>query len=89
MRLPLGADALRVTLTLPAGTPPADAYRAEMLTLNDGRTEAVEVTGHDGRTVTVVVPEARLARGRYALRLYASGGGDVVRVGDGYVFDAE
>jgi anti-sigma-K factor RskA len=90
VRLPLGADALRVTLTLPAGTTPADAYRAEMLTLGDGRTEAVEVAGHDGRTVTVVVPEDRLARGRYALRLYASGvGGGERRVGDSYVFDAE
>lgn len=89
VRLPLDADALRVTLTLPAGTPPADAYRAEMLTLNDGRTEAVEVVGHDGRTVTVVVPEDRLARGRYALKLYASGGGGERRVGDSYVFDAE
>lgn len=89
VRLPLGADALRITLTLPAGTPPADSYRAEMLTLGDGRIEAVEVAGHDGRAVTVVVPEDRLARGRYAVRLYASGGGGVVRVGDGYVFDAE
>lgn len=88
-RLPLGADALRITLTLPAGTPPADSYRAEMLTLSDGRAEAVEVAGHDARTVTVVVPEDRLARGRHALRLYASGVGGEWRVGDSYVFDAE
>jgi hypothetical protein len=87
--LPLGADELRITLTLPEGTPPADAYRAEMLAVGDGRTEAVEVTEHDGSAVMVVVPEDWLARGRYVLRLYASGGGGERRVGDGYVFDAE
>lgn len=87
--LPLGADALRITLTLPAGTPPADSYRAEMLTVSEGRTEAVKVTEHDRRTVTVVVPEERLARGRHALKLYVSGGGGEQRVGDSYVFDAE
>ncbi|MET0624250.1 MAG: hypothetical protein ABW250_14800 [Pyrinomonadaceae bacterium] len=88
VRLPLGADALRVTLILPAGTPPADSYRAEMLTASEGRTEAVEVAEHDTRTVTVVVPEGRLAPGRYALTLYAADGGGR-RVGDSYVLDAE
>jgi len=68
--LPLGADALKLTLTLPAGTVPAASYRAEMLT-GVGRTEVVEVAGRDERTVTVVVPEARLARGQYAIQLYA------------------
>lgn len=89
VQLPLGADELRITLTLPAGTPPADAYRAEMLTLSEGRTEILKGSKHDGRAVMVVVPEDRLARGRYALKLYASGGGEERRVGDSYVFDAE
>ncbi|HEY0171862.1 MAG TPA: hypothetical protein VGB98_12630 [Pyrinomonadaceae bacterium] len=90
VRLPLGADALRITLTLPAGTPHAASYRAEMSTVSEGRTEVVKVTEHDGHPVTVVVPEDRLARGRYVLKLYASGGGGGERrVGDSYVFDVE
>ena len=89
VNLPLGADALRVTLTLPAASPPADAYRAEMLTLSEGRTKAIEVAGHDARAVTVVIPAGRLARGRHALRLFAVAGGAERRVGDSYVFDVE
>ncbi|MCA1621212.1 MAG: zf-HC2 domain-containing protein [Acidobacteria bacterium] len=85
VRLPPGTDALRVTLTLPAGTPPAASYRVEMMK-DKGRTEEVEVAGHDARAVTVVIPEGRLARGRHALRLFDGAGR---RVGDSYVFDVE
>jgi anti-sigma-K factor RskA len=88
VRLPPGTDALKVTLTLPAGTPPAAAYRVEMMK-DTGRTEEVEVAGHDARAVTVVIPEGRLARGRHALRLFAVAGGAERRVGDSYVFDVE
>ena len=89
VRLPLGADALKVTLTLPAGAAPAPAYRAEMLT-GSSRKETVEVSGHDGRSVTVVLTEGRLARGRHALTLFAVGAdGASQRVGDSYVFDVE
>jgi anti-sigma-K factor RskA len=90
VRLPLGADALRVALTLPAGAPAGASYRAEILTLSEGRTEVVEVVGQDERAVTVVVPAGRLARGRYALRLFAvAADGSLARVADSYVFDAE
>lgn len=88
VRLPPGTDALKVTLTLPTGTPPAAAYRVEMMT-DKGRTEEVEVAGHDARAVTVVIPEGRLARGRHALRLFAVADGAERRVGDSYVFDVE
>lgn len=89
VRLPLGADALKVALTLPEGAGPADAYRAEMLAGN-GRPEAVEVAGQDGRSVSVVVPEARLVRGRHVLRLFAVGADKSARrVGDSYIFDVK
>jgi anti-sigma-K factor RskA len=89
VRLPLGADALKIALTLPEGATPAVSYRVEMLA-GKGRPEAVEVTGHDGRSVSVVVPEARLARGRHVLRLFAVGADKSERrVGDSYVFDVE
>jgi hypothetical protein len=88
-RLPLGADALKLKLTLPTGTTPSAAYRARMME-GKGQEEAVEVSGHDKGSVTVVVPKARLARGRYVLKLFAVGDdGAERRVGDGYVFDVE
>ncbi len=87
--LPLGADALKLTLTLPAGADPAASYRAELVT-SQGRTEAVEVAEHDARSVTVFVPEGRLARGRYALRLYAVAADKSERqAGDSYLFEVE
>ncbi|HEX8352342.1 MAG TPA: hypothetical protein VF611_05580 [Pyrinomonadaceae bacterium] len=90
VRLPLRADALRVTLTLPAGATPAAAYRAEMMPTSKPRPEAVEVAGQDERSVSVVIPEARLARGRHVLTLFAVGTDRAERrVGDSYVFDVE
>lgn len=86
--LPLGADALRLVLTLSESHGPATTYRAEMLT-SAGRTEKVEVVGHDERTVSVVVPEARLARGEYAIRLYAVATGRPERPLGSYLFNVE
>ncbi len=88
-RLPLGADELKLTLMLPAGTTPAAKYRARMMA-GKGEEEDVEVSEHDKHSVTVVVPEAQLARGRYVVKLFATGDdGTERRVGDGYVFDVE
>ena len=89
VRLPLGADALKLELALPAGAEPAASYRAELVT-SKGRAEGVGVAGREGRTVTVVVPESKLARGEYAVRLYAVGADKAERqVGDSYLFKVE
>lgn len=86
--LPLGADALRLRLTLPEGTDPSAAYRAELVT-STGLAETVEVEGRDARSVTVVFPESRLRRGYYALRLHPVGDDRVEsRIGD-YFFGVE
>lgn len=88
LRLPLGADALQVTLSLPESTPPAARYRVELLG-DKGRTENLEAEGGDGRSVTVVIPEARLARGQYALRLFGVGADGAERRMGSYLFDVE
>ena len=87
-RLPLGADALKLVLTLPAGSATADTYRAEMQT-HTGRVEAVEVIGRDERSVSAVVPEARLARGQYIVRLHAVGADKTERPVGTYLFEVE
>jgi hypothetical protein len=68
--LPPGVDALRVSLTLPERTPPAERYRVELLKDN-GETQSLEAGGHDAQSVSVVIPARQLARGRYVLRLTA------------------
>ena len=89
VRLPPDAEALRLTLSLPEGAGASGGYRAELLS-EGGRPERAAVAAHDARTVTVVVPAAALARGRYAVRLFESApqGGER-RVPGSYFFDVE
>jgi hypothetical protein len=87
-KLPLGADALKLVLPLPAGTSPAAAYRAELQT-SKGLTEVVEIEGQDERSVTVVIPEARLRPGRYAVQLQAVAADKTERTVGDYLFDIE
>lgn len=84
--LPLGGEALKLTLTLPEGATPAARYRAE-LQGERGRAGEVEVVAQDARAVTVVVPGSRLTRGRHFLRLSAAGE-DGRRLGT-YFFDVD
>ena len=88
--VPLEEDALRIILTLPEGAPASARYSVELE--NEKReVERLEVTGQDARSVSVVIPAGRLARGQYALRLYATGAdGTEQRVqGGSYLFNAE
>jgi anti-sigma factor RsiW len=68
--LPPGADALRISLTLPDAATAAASHR---VTLEDerGETRALEVSGQEARSVSVLIPASQLARGQYALKLFA------------------
>jgi hypothetical protein len=88
VKLPLEGGALKLVLTLPEGSGAANAYRAEVLT-RTRLPEAAEVVGRDARSVSVVVPEARLARGQYIIRLYAVGADGTERPLDSYLFNVE
>jgi methionine-rich copper-binding protein CopC len=72
VKLPLNADALRITLTLPERLPPSVRYRVE-LENEDGETRPLEIAGQDAQTVSVVIPSSQLERGQYALNLFATG----------------
>lgn len=69
VRLPTDAEALRINLKLP-GQSAAAGYRAELIN-DEGETTPLSVAGRDAESVSVEIPAARLARGEYALRLYA------------------
>jgi hypothetical protein len=88
--VPLKEDALRILLTLPEGTPAAARYDVE-LENEKGQVERLEATAQEARTVSLVIPSERLARGQYVLRLYATGAdGKEQRVpGGSYLFNAE
>lgn len=70
VKLPLSADALRISLTLPERTAQAARYRVE-LDKDNGETKPLEIAGQDAQSVSVVIPATQLARGRYALNLFA------------------
>jgi hypothetical protein len=69
VRLPLGADALKISLTLPERVPAGTGYRAE-LENEAGETKPLEIAGQDARSVAVVMPGSELSRGRYAIKLF-------------------
>lgn len=70
VKLPPDAGALRISLTLPEGSAPSARYRVEF---EDGGGKIVSLAGiaQEARSVAVVLPTARLARGTYALRIFA------------------
>lgn len=70
IELPPDAGALRVFLMLPNNAVPASRYRVELDT-EDGATMPLPVAGQDDQSVSVVIPASKLARGQYALTLFA------------------
>lgn len=70
VKFPLGADALKISLKLPDQAVPSARYRAEVVD-GDGETVPLTIAGQDAQSVSVVVPAEQLARGQYALKLFA------------------
>ncbi|HEX8163433.1 MAG TPA: hypothetical protein VF538_16295 [Pyrinomonadaceae bacterium] len=79
--LPLKADALKISLTLPGGPSRPARYRAELENLDNagGEIKPLETVGQDARSVSVVIPAAQLSRGQYALKLFAAEDGNTER----------
>jgi hypothetical protein len=86
VKLPLTADALKLTLQLPDET--QGTYKATLVT-STGE-EEVTVAEQDQRSVTVIIPGARLRRGAYALRLTRRAtDGSENRISGSYFFTVE
>jgi hypothetical protein len=89
VKLPLNADALRISLTLPVETSTATRHRVE-LENSKGEVQTLEIAGRNARSVSVVIPASRLARGRYAARLYTTdAAGTEQRINGSYFFNVE
>jgi len=92
VNLPLNADALRISLTLPGQTRAEARYRVELENLDNDKAEAkpLEVAGQDAQFVTAVIPAAQLTPGRYALKLFAvKGDGSEQRIEGSYFLDVQ
>ena len=89
VKLPLNADALRISLKLPDRLPSAARYRVELLN-EDGAKRPLEIAGQDAQAVEVVIPASQLARGQYALSLFTiSADGTEHGVEGSYFFTVE
>ncbi|HEX8176973.1 MAG TPA: hypothetical protein VF543_17920 [Pyrinomonadaceae bacterium] len=89
VRLPLNADALKISLTLPERVPAGTGYRAE-LEHEAGETKALEITVQDARSVAAVIPGSELRRGQYAVKLFVKRqDGTEERVAGSYFFTVE
>lgn len=89
VKLPPNAEGLNVSLMLPQPSPPAARYRVE-LENDNGKMNSVEVVGKDAQSVLVVIPVAQLARGQYALKLFAiKTDGTEQRINGSYFFTVE
>lgn len=80
-------EALRISLMLPDGSAPAARYKVTLEDV-DGEVKPLEVSGQDTQSVSVLLPAAQLARGRYAMKLIAVDGDGELSVGR-YFFNVE
>ncbi|MBD0327526.1 MAG: hypothetical protein ICV68_13905 [Pyrinomonadaceae bacterium] len=89
VKLPLNADALRISLTLPEQSAGATRYHVELVNDN-GESKPLEIAGQDARQVSVEIPAAQLARGQYALKLFkADASGTKQPINGSYFFNVE
>ena len=92
VKLPLDADALRVSLRLPPRTNVGRVHRAELMDgtgeMESLRVEEVDVV--EAQSVSVVIPASRLRRGQYTLNLFETrAGGAEERIEGSYFFIVE
>ena len=85
--LPLGVDALRISLTLPEPTPEGATYSVQWENVK-GLLKTLPVDSHNAKSVVVIIPANELTPGQYTLKLIRKHGETEQRIGD-YFFDVE
>src|SRR5215211_9421074 len=68
IKLPLGADALRLSMTLPEPAPKGATYTVQWESTK-GPLKSLAIESQDANSIKVVIPAAELVPGRYALKL--------------------
>jgi hypothetical protein len=89
LTLPLGADALRVSLELPEPTPKGSTYRVELENVS-GPLKSLAIDSQDSNSIKVIIPAGDLTPGKYALKLLRiNQDGTKQRINGSYFFDVE
>jgi len=89
VRLPLPADALRISLALPEPAQQSATYRVQWEDLK-GPLENLDVEKQDANSISVIIPADKLTQGQYALKLFRNkSDGIEERVPGSYVFLVE
>lgn len=89
VRLTNDISVLRIVLTLPASLPPATQYRVQ-LEDERGTIKLSENALPEAQSIRVTVPATQLARGQYAVKLYAVKPGETEqRIPGSYLFIVE
>lgn len=89
IKLPLGAEALRVSLTLPEPSPKGATYSVQWENTK-GPLKSLAIESQDANSIKVVIPADELVPGRYVLKLLRKDqDGTEQRVNGSYFFDVE
>jgi hypothetical protein len=86
--LPLGADALRISLTLPEPTPAGATYSVEWENVK-GLLKTLPIESQDAKSIKVVIPANDLAPGQYTLKLVRKKDGEIEQRIGAYFFNVE
>lgn len=92
VHLTSGIDDLKLVLRLPEGAAVAVRYRVTLDNLDNGlaEPETFEPDGQDAESIRVKIPAAQLARGRYALKVFAiQSDGREQRIPGAYYFEVD
>jgi hypothetical protein len=90
LTLPLGADALRVSLKRPEPTPPEGSTYSVQLENVNGPLKTFEIESQDADYIKLVIPADYLTRGQFALKLLRiNKDGTKQRINGSYFFDVE
>jgi hypothetical protein len=87
-KLPREGAGLKLFLTLPRPFAHAASYRVQ-LENEDGETKISEKAAREDQIVPLEIPAGVLARGRYAVKLFAADDGTEQRIPGHYYFDVE
>lgn len=89
VKLPLGQDALRLSLALPEPALPGTTYRVQWEDIR-GAIEDLDIEKQEANSISVIIPADELKRGQYALILFQKNpDGTEQRLPGSYLFVVE
>ena len=89
VKLPIAADALKISFALPPNEPKGATYRVQWEDVK-GPLETLDIQSQDSKSLSVIIPAEKLSHGQYALKLFRKNqDGTEQPVEGSYFFDVE